>query len=83
MKAQKIVQLIQLGAHDRVRAGLKRLALKDRLPVLHECIPYIQDTSANLKFFRDNFSQEIGALIQSEYDYAKAEKLYNHAKVLR
>ena len=83
MRADKAINLIRVGAQDTVRQYLKRLSLKDRLPVLHEMVPYVNDTPENLKFFRSNFSQEIGALIAAEYDYAKAEKIYNAAKGLK
>ena len=83
MRAQEIHALINMGASDRVRRYLKKLSLKDRLPALHDLIPYVDNTPQNLKFFRDHFSQEIGALISAGYDYVKAEKLYNTAKLLK
>lgn len=83
MNVSKVNQLIAVGATDRVRAYLKRLALKERLPVLHECIPYVNATPSNLRFFQENFANEIGALIQADYDYARAERLYNAAKKLK
>lgn len=83
MRAQEIHALINMGASDRVRQYLKKLSLKDRLPALHDLIPYVDNTPQNLKFFRDHFSQEIGALISAGYDYVKAEKLYNTAKLLK
>jgi hypothetical protein len=43
----------------------------------------VNDTPENLKFFREHFSQEIGALIAAAYDYEKAEKIYNTAKGLK
>jgi hypothetical protein len=83
MRAQEIHALINMGASDRVRQYLKKLSLKDRLPALHDLIPYVDNTPGNLKFFRDHFSVEIGALISAKYDYEKAEKLYNTAKLLK
>jgi hypothetical protein len=83
MRANEIHALINMGAGDRVRQYLKKLSLKDRLPVLHDLIPYVDQTPGNLKFFRDHFSVEIGALISAKYDYEKAEKLYNTAKLLK
>lgn len=83
MRAQEIHALINMGAGDRVRQYLKKLSLKDRLPALHDLIPYVDNTPGNLKFFRDHFSVEIGALISAKYDYEKAEKLYNTAKLLK
>lgn len=83
MRAFEINNLLQAGAQQRVRQHLKKLSLRDRLPVLHECIPYVQATPATLKFFQENFAQEIGALISANYDYEKAESLYNVAKRLK
>jgi hypothetical protein len=72
MRANEIHTLINMGAGDRVRQYLKKLSLKDRLPALHDLIPYVDQTPGNLKFFRDHFSVEIGALISAKYDYEKA-----------
>jgi hypothetical protein len=83
MRAQEASALVNMGAESRVRQYLKRLSLKERLPLLHDLIPYVDSTPGSLKFFRDNFSQEIGALISAKYDYEKAEKLYNMAKLLK
>jgi len=83
MRANEIGNLVNIGAELRVRHHLKRLSLKDRLPLLHDLIPYVDSTPKSLKFFRDNFSQEIGALIAAQYDYEKAEKLYNTAKGMK
>jgi len=83
MNPLRITQLIEVGATSRVRAYLKRLALKERLPVLHDCIPYVATTLANLRFFQENFAQEIGALISAGYDYTKAESLYRAVKSLK
>ena len=82
MNPLRITQLIEAGATHKVRAYLKRLALKERLPVLHDCIPYVNTTPTNLRFFQENFAQEIGALISEGYDYTKAEALYRAAKAL-
>jgi hypothetical protein len=83
MRAQEASALVNMGAGDRVRQHLKRLSLKDRIPLLHDLIPYVDQTPQSLKFFREHFSQEIGALISAKYDYEKAEKLYNAAKLLK
>jgi hypothetical protein len=83
MRAQEASALVNMGAESRVRQYLKRLSLKERLPLLHDLIPYVDSTPMSLKFFRDNFSQEIGALISAKYDYEKAERLYNTAKLLK
>jgi hypothetical protein len=83
MRAQEASALVNMGAESRVRQYLKRLSLKERLPLLHDIIPYVDSTPGSLKFFRDNFSQEIGALISAKYDYEKAERLYNTAKLIK
>lgn len=83
MQAFELNNLIKIGATHKVRQHLKKLSLKDRLPLLHELIPYVKETPAHLKFFHENFSNEIGALIQAEMDYTAAENLYNCAKLLR
>jgi hypothetical protein len=83
MRAQQISHLIGVGATQKVRQHLKKLSLKDRLPLLHDIIPYVKDTPENMKFFREHFSQEIGALIAAQYNYELAEKIYNKAKELK
>lgn len=80
MRAEKLINLIGVGAQDTARQYLKRLSLKERLPVLHQCIPYVTSSGESLQFFQKNFAQEIGALIAAKYDYERAERLYNSAK---
>lgn len=81
MQAHQIINLIRCEATSAARQRLKRLSLKERLPVLHECAAHIATTPENLSFFRDNFAVEIGALLATGYDYAAAEKLYRSAKL--
>jgi hypothetical protein len=83
MTAIEIHRLIQAGAQLKVRQYLKKLSLKDRIPLLHECMPWVAETPANLKFFRDNFAQEFGALSAAAFDYVRAEEIYNGAKLLK
>ena len=83
MKAYELYSLINIGAMDKVRQHLKNLSLVDRLPLLFDLIPYVNKTPRSLKFFRDNFAQEIGALVSAKYDYVQAEKLYNAAKKVK
>ncbi len=83
MTAIEIHRLIQVGAQLKVRQFLKKLSLKERLPLLHDCIPWVNETPANLKFFKEHFSQEIGALSSAAWDYERAEKIYNGAKLLK
>jgi|APFre7841882793_1041355.scaffolds.fasta_scaffold00067_31 hypothetical protein len=80
MRALEISNLLQIGATDRVRKYLKKLSLKDRLPVLQECIPYVNATKGTLDFFHKNFAKEIGAIIAADYDFKKAELLYRISK---
>lgn len=81
MTAQQIANLVNAGAKHEVRTRLKRLSLKDRLPKLWEITPYVNQSPETLHFFRENFSQELGALMMAKGDIEKAEKLYNQAKV--
>ena len=83
MQAFELNHLINIGATHKVRQHLKKLSLKERLPLLHELIPYVKETPAHLKFFHEHFANEIGALIKAGIDYAAAEDLYNRAKLLR
>lgn len=83
MTAIEIHRLIQVGAQLKVRQYLKKLSIKDRLPLLHDCMPWVTETQANLKFFKDNFSQEFGALSKAAFDYVRAEEIYNGAKLLK
>ncbi|MFY8170928.1 MAG: hypothetical protein ACOVK2_07440 [Candidatus Fonsibacter sp.] len=46
-------------------------------------MPWVNETPANLKFFRDNFAQEFGALSAAAFDYGRAEEIYNGAKLLK
>ena len=83
MTAIEIIRLVRVGAQDKARLSLKKLSLRDRLPLLHDCMPYVTESPANLKFFRDNFAQEFGALNVAQFDYERAEEVYNGAKRLK
>ena len=65
------------------RLKIKKLSLKERLPLLHQCMPYIPENPVTMKFFKENFSQEIGAMSAAGYDYVRAEQIYNGAKRLK
>ena len=80
MTGAEINGLINVGATDRVRQKLKRMGLKDRLYTLQKCIPYVNATTESLRFFRENFSQELGAIMMSPEDLEKAERLYRSAR---
>lgn len=79
MKGIEINSLLQAGASDRVRKKLKRMGLSDRLKSLHSCVPYVNVTPTNLKFFKENFSVELGAIMAAKEDLIKAEELYRTA----
>lgn len=80
MTAERIANLVNIGADHKVRSYLKKLSLKDRLPKLWDLTPYVNQTPRTLHFFRENFAREIGALMMSSGDFEQAEKLYNQAK---
>jgi len=80
MKQDEINQLLRAGATDQVRRKLKRLSILDRMKVLNSCIPMIKDNPRNKKFFGDNFSVEIGALLYAEGDVEVATNLYHTSK---
>lgn len=79
MRAQEISSLLSVGAYDRIRKKLKRLAILERMNSLNSCFHLINSTPANLKFFKENFSIEIGALLVAERDGQKATELYNNS----
>jgi len=85
MKATEINQLITIGATDRVRKKLKRMGMEDRLKSLFECIPYIlhPTDSKIVSFFKENFSVELGAIIEAKGNLGNAETLYRQSKKKR
>jgi hypothetical protein len=83
MKAFEVNQLLGYGAHDRVRMKLKKLALPERMKSLSACIPYVKSSPQNLKFFKENFSAEIGAILMADGDLDKAVNLYQTAKKIK
>lgn len=83
MKAFEVNQLLGYGAHDRVRMKLKKLALPERMKSLSACIPYVKSSPGNLKFFKENFSAEIGAILIAEGDIDQAVSLYYSAKRIK
>jgi hypothetical protein len=83
MKAQEVNQLLRFGAKDRVRKKLKRLAIPERMVSLNDCIPIVKQSPTNLKFFKENFSVELGAIMLAEGDLDQAVKLYNSAKKIK
>jgi hypothetical protein len=83
MTGKEIDTLIRYGAVDRARKHLKRLSIKPRMQLLQDCIPNVNATTESLKFFKENFSREIGALMMAEQDIDKAVTLYNTAKMMK
>jgi hypothetical protein len=79
MTGLEIHSLIQAGATDRARKKLKRMGMSDRLKTLKDCIPYVNADSRNLKFFKENFAVELGAIYAADHDLEKAETLYRSA----
>ena len=80
MTGPEISTLLRYGANDRVRKYLKKLAINQRLKILQDCVPYVNATQSSLKFFKENFAVEIGAIMAAEQDLEKAETLYRTAK---
>jgi len=80
MTAQEINTLIGYGATDKARLYLKKQAIPQRLKTLQECLPAVNQDEKTLKFFKENFSTEIGAIMMAEQDLEKAEHLYRAAK---
>lgn len=80
MTPQQIANLVNQGAEHEVRIRLKKLSLKDRLPKLWDIAPFVNSTPRTLKFFRENFSQELGAVMMAQGDFEKAERLYRQSK---
>jgi hypothetical protein len=83
MTGQEIEALLKYGAIDKARKHLKRLAIPQRMKLLQECIPTVNATTESLKFFKENFSVEIGAIVCAEQDLDKAVQLYRTAKTYK
>lgn len=83
MNGHEIDTLIRYGATDRARKHLKRLGMNARMKLLQDCIPNVNATPQSLKFFKEHFSREIGALMMAEQDIDKAVELYNTAKKMK
>jgi hypothetical protein len=80
MKATEVNSLLRAGAYDRLRKKLKRMAIPDRIDSLNDSFHLVDMNAGSLKFFKENFSIEIGALIVAERDLRKAVELYANAK---
>jgi hypothetical protein len=83
MTGKDIDTLIRYGATDRARKHIKKLGMKARMRLLQDCIPHVNATTESLRFFKENFSKEIGALMMAEQDLDKAVDLYNTAKKMK
>ena len=80
MKRQRIQDLLNAGAHDRLRRDLKKLSIPQRMETLSGLIPYMKGfTTEWIDFLRKNFSIEIGAIVKAGGDLVKAESLYRSA----
>lgn len=79
MTGQEANTLIEVGATDRLRKKLKRMAIPERLAALQNCMPIVGNNNKNLRFFRDNFSVELGAILQAEGDLTKATELVRNS----
>lgn len=83
MTGKEIDTLIRYGATDRARNHIKKLGMHARMKLLQDCIPNVNATTESLKFFKENFSKEIGALMMANQDIDKAVSLYNTAKKMK
>ena len=83
MKAFEINQLLSYGATDRVRKKLKRLAIPERMVSLNDCIPIVKQSPLHLKFFKENFSVELGAIMMANGNLDEAVKLYQNSKRIK
>lgn len=75
-QAAKIDRLIENGAVDKPRTILKKMAMKERMNALMDLWMVINKSPRHLKFFKENFSVELGALIKAEYNTDEAVKIY-------
>jgi hypothetical protein len=82
MKVIEVNSLLRVGAYDRLRKKLKRMAIPERIDSLNDSFHLIDMDPGSLKFFKENFSVEIGALIVAERDLKKAVELYSKSKKL-
>jgi len=76
MNGLEMTALINAGATDLLRNKLKRLAIGERMKKLQLAIPYVRQNEATLKFFGENFKQELGALMLSNSDVTRATSLF-------
>jgi len=76
MTGPEMINLIEVGAADRLRKKLKKYGIEERMRKLNECIPYISTSLRVVNFFSDNFKFEVGALVLCERDVMKAVDIY-------
>lgn len=79
MTGQEANTLIEVGATDRLRKKLKRMAIPERLSALQNCMPIVNTSNRNLRFFRDNFSVELGAILECQGDLQKATEMVRNS----
>lgn len=82
MNGLEMTALINAGAIDSLRAKLKRLAIGERMKALQQAIPYVRQNDKTLKFFGENFKQELGAIMLSDGDLKRATSLYKANSVI-
>lgn len=82
MNGPEMTSLIEMGATDSLRSKLKRYGIADRMKHLAQAIPFVGQSEKTLEFFRENFSQEIGALLLSGSDTVRATALYKANSIL-
>jgi len=80
MKAAEVFNLINVGGTDHLRKKLKKYGLEERMKVLKDCYPHVGSSNRSLKFFKENFSVELGALASVECDVDRAVQLYRRAE---
>lgn len=76
MNGLEMTALINAGATDSLRQKLKRMSIGDRMKKLQLAVPYVKQNEKTLKFFGENFKQELGALMLSDNNVARATALF-------
>ena len=80
MKAEYLTGLIEAGGTDFARKYLKKQPIPQRMELLKEVFHTVNGSPKRLKFYRDNFAIELGALSKGEMNCDKAVELYRRAK---
>jgi hypothetical protein len=80
MKSSQLINLLKIGAKDRVRATLKKYAMPERLKILSELKEFALSDKKYFMFFKDHFSVELGAIIAADGDLNRALEIYSKLK---